>query len=97
MEVDKVAKQLKDVCAVHANSERKMEEMVTKLAEQLVSKEEEVQKLQEKLVCKEEEVKKQLEEMMSLLRKEPEHVLEPNDRVPSQEGEEPSCPEYSPS
>ena len=97
MEVDKVAKQLKDVCAVHANSERKMEEMVTKLAEQLVSKEEEVQKLQEKLVCKEEEVKKQLEEMMSLLRKEPEHVLEPNDRVPSEEGEEPSCPEYSPS
>ena len=95
MEVNKLAKQLKDVCAVHANSERKMEEMVTKLAEQLVSKEEEVKKLQEQLVCKEEEIKKQLQEMMSLLRKEPEHALEPSDQVSSEEDEEPSCPEYS--
>ena len=95
MEVNKLAKQLKDVCAVHANSERKMEEMVTKLTKQLVSKEEEVKNLQEQLVCKEEEIKKQLEEIMSLRRKEPEHALEPSDRVSSEEGEEPSCPEYS--
>ena len=95
MEVNKLAKQLKDVCAVHANSERKMEEMVTNLAEQLVCKEKEVKELQEQLVCKEEEVKKQLEEMMSLLRKEAEHVRKPSDRVPSEEGEEPSCSEYS--
>lgn len=65
MEVNKIAEQLQEVCAV---SERKIGEEVTKLAEQLVSKEEEVRKLQQQLLHKEEEVKKQLEEMMSLLR-----------------------------
>ena len=90
MEVNKIAEQLKEVCAV---SERKIGEEITKLAEQLMSKEEEVRNLQQQLLHKEEEVKKQLVEVMSLLRKKPEDALEPSDRVSSGEGEEPSYPE----
>lgn len=93
VEVQKLAEQLKDVCAIHATSERKIEEKLTKLAEQLVAKEKEVRKLQVQLVCKEEEVKKQLERIMSLLCKKPEHVLKPSGQVPSEEGEEARCPE----
>ena len=80
------------MCAVQVTSRQKVEEEVKKLAEQLTYKEEQVRKLQEQLVCKEEEVKKQLEEVMSLLRKGPDHVQEPSDQVPSEEGEEPSYP-----
>ena len=90
MEVNKIAEQLKEVCAV---SERKIGEEVTKLAEQLMSKEEEVRKLRQQLLHKEEEVKKQLVEVMSFLRKEPKVAPEPSDQLSSGEGEEPSYPE----